>query len=213
MKLETYLRMAKSPFVSVPGLDLRRAPKGKLPWIEDGATVMGDSNLIIDYLESTYGSPLDGWLDPEQQAVALAFRRLIEENLYWAVLHGRWIEPAGWALTREAFFSRLPFPLGLLVPVVARRGLAREMWGQGMGRHSRDEIIAIGKADLTAVARFLGDKPYIMGERPSVLDAVAYASLANVLWVPIDSPLKSHLAGFPAVDAYCRRMKAEFYGP
>ena len=38
MKLETYLRMAGLPFESVYTLNLRRAPKGKLPFINDGGT-------------------------------------------------------------------------------------------------------------------------------------------------------------------------------
>ena len=109
MKLETYLRMAQLPFVA-PQISLRdigRAPKGKLPYVRDGTTVLADSTLIIVHPKATYGDPLDAWLSAEQRAVALAFQRLLEENLYWAVLHSRWIEPEGWAMTKEAFFGTL----------------------------------------------------------------------------------------------------------
>ena len=138
-------------------------------------------------------------------------RRLIEENLYWAMLHARWIEDTGWPMTRAAFFASMPAPLKWFVPHLARRTIRRELWNHGMGRHSPDEIYAIGKADLTALAEFLGAKPFMMGERPSSLDATAYASFANILWVPQETPLKTHLRQHPHVEAYCQRMKARYY--
>jgi hypothetical protein len=68
---------------------------------------------------------------------------------------------------------------------------------QGTGRHSRDEIYAIGCRDLTAIADLLSDQPYFLGAEPSSVDATAYAFLANVLWAPIDSPLRAHAAKLP----------------
>ena len=212
MKLETYLRMAGLPFENKHTLNLRRAPKGKLPFIDDNGTIVADSNLAIEHLKSRYGDPLDGWLSPGERAVSLAMRRLIEENLYWAMLYARWVDDTGWPMTRAAFFGRMPAPLKWFVPHIARRSVRRELWGHGMGCHSRDEIYAIGKTDLTALAEFLGAKPFMMGERPSSLDATAYASFANILWVPQETPLKAHLRQHPHVEALCQRIKGKYYG-
>lgn len=213
MKLETYLRMAGLPFEMPPFTvrDLQRAPKGKLPYIEDNGRTIADSTFIVDHLKATYGDKLDAWLTREQAAVALAFQRLIEENLYWAVVHTRWTEPKGWALTRPAFFDKLPGPLKWIVPPLARRGLGKEMHGHGMGRHAPDEILAIGRRDITALADFLGDEPYFMGEQPCSLDATAYAFIANLNWAPVESNLKQHARQYPQLEAYCRRMRARYY--
>lgn len=214
MKLETWLRMMQLPF-EAPRMtlaDMRKAPKGKMPYIEDNGRVVADSTFIIEYLQTTYGDKLDAWLSTEQRAVAVAFQRLLEENLYWAVVYTRWIEPAGWALTREVFFADLPAPLKLIVPPLARRGMRQELHGHGMGRHSPPEVYAIGQRDITALADFLGDKPFFMGEAPCTLDACAYAFLANVLWVPVESPLKQHAQRFPQLEAYCQRMRSRYYG-
>ena len=213
MKLETYLRMAGLPFeIPTPTLrHLQNAPKGKMPYVEDQGRIVADSTFIIDYLKTTYGDPLDGWLDASQKAVALAFQRLIEENLYWAVVYTRWVEPQGWELTRAGFFSKLSPPLKWVLPTLARRGIIRELHGQGMGRHSREEIMAIGRRDITALADFLSDKPCFMGEQPSALDASAYAFLANLLWVPVESELKRHAMQDPQLDAYCQRMRSRYY--
>jgi glutathione S-transferase len=210
MKLEMYLRMAGLPYEAVNAGDVLKAPKRKLPYIEDGVRVLADSTFIIDHLKASYGDLLDHWLDPVQRAVALAFQRLFEENLYWAVVYTRWADPAGWSKTREAFFSGLPAPLRWILPPLARRGMLNEMHGQGMGRHSPAEIHAIGARDVGAVADFLGDKPYLMGEQPCSLDAVGYAFLANLLWAPVDSPIRDALRERANLVAYCERMKARY---
>lgn len=213
MKLETYLRMAALPF-EIPRFQLQQlqgAPKGKMPYIVDGQHTLADSSLIIDYLKASYGDPLDSWMNAEQRAVALAWQRLLEEHLYWAVLYTRWIEPEGWALTRSAFFAGMPAPLCWIVPPLARRGMGKELQGQGMGRHSREEIYALGCRDITALADFLGDKPYLMGAQPCSLDAVAYGFLANLLWVPLESELKQQAQKYPQLQRFCERMKSRYY--
>ena len=213
MKLETYLRMAELPFEIVPASlqALQKAPKGKMPYIEDDGKFIADSGFIIDYLKACYGDTLDAWMNAEQRAVALAFQRLLEENLYWAVVHTRWVEEDGWQLTRVAFFADLPLPLKWIVPGFARRGLRGQLRGQGMGRHSADEIMAIGKRDITALADFLGSKDYVMGGRPCSLDACVYAFVANLIWAPVESALKVHAQRYPHLQAYGERMRSRYY--
>lgn len=212
MKLETWLRMAGLPFERVnDGLRVMKAPKAKLPYIEEDGRLVADTSFIIEHLKQRHGDRLDAALTPAERAVATAFQRLFEENLYWAVVHTRWADEAGWAKTREAFFGMLPAPMRWFVPALARRGLLAEMRGQGMGRHTVAEIHAIGIKDVTAVADFLADKPFMLGAQPTSLDATAYAFLANLLWAPVDSPIRRHAQGRPTLEAYCQRMKARYY--
>lgn len=211
MKLETYLRMAGLPYKLINNGDVMKAPKGKLPYIDDDGTLVSDTHFIIEHLKARYGDPLDAALTPLERAHATAYQRLFEEDLYWAVVHTRWIADAGWAKTREAFFAAMPMPLRLFVPSLARRGLRAEMRGHGMGRHSEAEIHAIGCRDVAAVADFLADKPYMLGASPSSLDATAHAFLANLLWAPVDSPIQRHAQGWPTLEAYCQRMKARYF--
>jgi hypothetical protein len=58
-----------------------KAPKRKLPYIDDGGTIVADTSFIIDHLKARYGDPLDAALPPLERAQATAFQRLIEENL------------------------------------------------------------------------------------------------------------------------------------
>lgn len=212
MKLETWLRMAGLPYELVNDGNVMKAPRGKLPYIEDGAQVIGDSHFIIEYLKQTYGDPLDADLTPAEQAVATAFQRLLEEDLYWAVVHTRWADESGWARTRQAFFGALPPPLRWIVPAMARRAVLSELRGHGMGRHDPAEIAAIGGRDIDALATFLAGKPFLLGERPRSIDACAYAFVANLLWAPFDSPLRERARTHANLEAYAQRMKARYFG-
>jgi glutathione S-transferase len=212
MKVETYLRMAGLPFELDSGANPLKTPKKKLPTIDDGGTLVADSTFIIDHLKARYGDPLDAALTAPERAVATAFQRLFEENLYWALVHTRWADDADWPKTSAAFFGGMAPPLRWFVPALARRGLLSELHGQGMGRHSVAEIHAIGCRDVSAIADFLADKPYMLGAQPTSLDATAYAFLANLLWAPFDTPIQRHAQARPTLQAYCQRMKARYFG-
>jgi hypothetical protein len=48
-----------------------------------------------------------------------------------------------------------------------RRQLKRTLYGQGMGRHARAEIVTLGTRSIAAIADFLGPKPFFMGSDSS----------------------------------------------
>lgn len=211
LKLETYLRMAGLPYEAPRKANLRNAPKGKMPYIEDQGKVIADSGLIIEYLKKTYGDKLDAHLNPLEKSQAVAFTRLMEEDLYWCAVHSRWIDDHNWEIVKQAFFSFLPPPLRQIVPPLIRSKVRKSLYAQGMGRHSPEEISQIGIRDLTALSNFLGDKPFFMGSQPTTLDAVAYGFLPNLLWTPFESPMKEYAQTKPNLVAYCERMKQRYY--
>jgi glutathione S-transferase len=211
MKMETWLRMAGLPFRIHAILNPARAPKGKLPYIRDNGMTMADSGLIIDYLKKAYGDKLDSALDPRQRATAHLIRRTLEESLYWSLLYDRWVVDENWAITGPSYFGALPPVVRRVVARLVRRATVRQIYAQGIGRHTRDEVYALGQADLSALAEQLGDNEYFLGAQPTSVDASAYAFIANLLWSPIDSPLTRAAKGHANLVAYAGRMKARYY--
>ena len=211
LKLETYLRMANIPYESVYGMEMGKTPKGKMPYIVDGDKKIGDSSFIIDYLKQTYGDSLDAHLSAVDRAISLAMCRLIEDNLYWAVIHNRWMEPENWEKTKVAFFSELPPIIKSIVPGIARKDTRQHLQSHGMGKHSSEEIYAIGFADITALSDFLADKQFFFGTEPTSLDAAAYGILANIVWAPFESPLKAKARQLENIGTYCDRMRDRYY--
>lgn len=211
LKLETYLRMANLPYEVADHADVRKAPKKKLPYIMDGDRTIADSSFIVDYLKQTYGDPLDQDLSLPEQGISLAFRRLMEENLYWVALYSRWAEDENWNVIREVFFSDLPPVLRAVVPTLVRRDTMKKLDSQGMGRHSREEIYEIGKKDVKALSDFLGGKPFLLGDRPTSLDATGYGFLANLFRVELPSVLADYARQFDNLSEYCDRMENQFW--
>ncbi len=207
MKLEVYLKLANIPYqvkhINNPG----RAPKSKLPFIKDGDQVIADSSLVIDYLKTKYGNTLDQHLTPRQIGQNIALQRMIEEHLYWIMVYSRWMDPAEWPKVKSAFFSHLPLLLRMTIPGLVRRGVKKALYQQGIGRHSQEEIYALGKQDITALAAMLNSQLFFCGEKPTTIDATAYGFLANILFSPVESPLKLHAQTISQLTAYCERMK------
>lgn len=211
MKVEAYLRMTGLPYRFAPNADIRKAPKRKFPVIEDNGKTIPDSGFILEYLQQTYGDKLDAHLAPAERAVALALRRLLEENLYWCMLYARWGVAENWRITRAAYFDFMPPVIRPLIAGMIRRQTLKALRGHGMGRHTPEEIYRIGKTDIGALSNFLADKPFFMGAQPTALDASAYAFLANLLWAPTRSPLTAHAESLPNLAAYCARMQARYW--
>ncbi len=211
LKVETYLRMAGLTYTTVDQRDPRKAPKGKLPYLTVGGRTVADSEMIVDYLKSTYGDTLDGRLTAEEQAVALAFRRLIEEHLYFAFVYFRWMDTNGWAVVKPAYFGAMPAPLRWFVPQLAKAGVRKTLLAQGIGRHGADGVAAKGGADLAALSTLLADKPYLQGAEPSSLDASAYGVLANILHAPVASALKARAVALENLRVYCNRIRERYF--
>lgn len=211
MKVETYLRMANLPYRVVPLSDPRKAPKGKLPYIDDSGSSVADSTFILDHLKTRYGDTLDATLNAGERAQATALRVMMEEHLYWCVAYSRWIDDANWPRTKRQYFGGMPPLLRDLVPNILRRKMRRTLYAQGIGRHTAAEIYRLGRNDLTAIATFLGDKSFMLGEQPTSLDATAYACLANIVCVPVTSPLKDFGLEQKNIVDYCARMRSRCF--
>ncbi len=210
-KVETYLRMAGVPYRVADAIPLT-APKGKLPYISDDGRKIADSRFIIEYLKDRYDADLDQGLSPLERAESMAFQRMIEDDLHWAaVMWPRWSQPHNWPANKQAIFGRIPPVLRDVIAWYVRRQIRKQVRGQGLGRNTENEIFHLGKQDLTALSDFLADKPFFMGDGPTTLDASAFGLLSNVLWCPIESPLKAHAQGLKNLVAFCERVRDQFF--
>jgi glutathione S-transferase len=215
IKLETYLRMAGVAYQTTtanPG----KAPKQKLPYITDGARTIADSSMIVEHLERTRGEPLDAHLDARQRALATALQALLEEHHYFIIMYVRWCTAAGVAayrptMLRYAEAAGIPRALRSFAIYMATRNLRGQAFAQGVARHAHTDIMATGQRHWIAVSELLGDQPFILGERPSTLDATVYAFLVSTIWAPFENEIKTHALAQPNLVAYAERLKAAYW--
>jgi glutathione S-transferase len=210
VKLETYLKMAGIEYRS-KAPNFAKAPKGRIPYVEFEGQIMGDSGLIIEEFKKRFGDPLDAKLTSEQRARAVAVGRLIEDHLYFAGAYLRWSDQESWEYVRDFFKSILPPVIGGLIIKKIRKDFLKDIQTQGMGKHTRDEVIALAREDLTAISVLLGDQPYFLGSEPTSIDATLYGFLIQYLWTPWDGPLKPYARSLRNLSDYCDRMKARYW--
>ena len=119
-KAEVLLKMSGLPYRTDQG-GFRRAPKGKLPYIEDAGTLVADSTFIRWHLEKKYGVDFDKGLSAPERATAWAFEKLCEEHLYWAVLESRWMNDRNFDRGPRQFFNVAPAPVQASAGTAGRR--------------------------------------------------------------------------------------------
>jgi glutathione S-transferase len=210
MKTEIHLKMADIPYRK-DNSGFHAAPKGKLPYIRDGKTVIGDSTLIRQHLEWSYGFDFDGGLDLQQRAMAWTTERLLEDHLYWAGLRSRWLDPVNFArgpaqmIGGETEAARAERRAGI------QAGVAAELFAHGLGRHSDEDILFLATHSLYSFATLLGDKDYLMGNRPCGADATACGVLSTIITPFFPSDLRENALGFDNLAPYVVRLLQTYY--
>ena len=136
---------------------------------------------------------------------------MLEEHLYWALGHARWMDDANFAKGPANFFRKIPAPIRTFVVPMIRRRVRQALYSQGFGRHSPDEVVALGTRSIDATASFLGTKAYMMGADPTGLDATAFAFMAGTLCPLFETPLRTVAERQDNLRRYVGRMTMRFY--
>jgi len=208
LKSEMALVHLKQEFELVVSGDPRSAPKGKLPYMEDDGTVIADSELILQHIDRKTNGGLYGHLSDEELADGYAFSRLVEEHLYWAVVASRWLDDAWWPNVASGFFGELPFPVRHIAPLLARRQVRQTYYQQGLGRHSLEEQKAFARRDLDALAKKVGDGPFLLGEKLTAFDFGIASLLAGALDNQPGTWMTAIAREFQPVVDYTERVQA-----
>jgi glutathione S-transferase len=83
-----------------------------------------------------------------------------------------------------------------------------------MGRFDRPQLLAQGIAGWQAVSDFLADQPFMLGDRPTALDATAYGFLGSVLGAQVfRSPVHDFIAERQNLVACWDRLRTTCWAP
>jgi len=209
-KLETYLRITEIPY-SIGPFSRSKAPKGKVPFVGIDGGMLGDSQLIVEKLEKRLAAagktPLDAGIGPRDHAIAHMVRRTLEEGLYFVGLYQRWKRDDGYAHIKAAFKQFVP---ALAIPIV-RRMTNKRLHAQGTGRHTYDEVMAIGSGDIDALAELLGERPFLLGDKPRTIDCSVFGFIEATAGFPLEGPLRKRIESHANLVAYRHRIRARWW--
>jgi glutathione S-transferase len=214
-----------SPFVTKTEVQLKMAglayrkqramppasPKGQLPYIEDDGQNIADSTFIRAHIEGKYGFDFDAGLSQTNRAQAWAFERMIEHHVYWAMVGARWVDPDNFARGPAHFFDGAPEDRREKLREDAQFRVAENYLLSGLGRHAPDDDVELAMRSIFALSVQLGDKPYLMGDKPCGTDATAFGALSGILTPFFESKLRAKAEQYDNLAAYVDRMMGQYF--
>lgn len=210
-KLETWLKMAEIPHQVDRNFNPLKAPKGKAPYIEIDGDYIADSSIIIDELTERYEVGLDADLSAEQRGQATLIQRTCENHLYFALVYSRWLVDAYWPTVRDTYFRGLAGPARYVVSGLARRKVKKLLHHEGTSRHDHATILASAKTDVDALADVLGDDPFFLGQKPTSIDATAFAFIDGLYQAEVARDFAALVEAHDNLIAYSERMRFRYW--
>ncbi|MCJ1382990.1 hypothetical protein MMC17_006103 [Xylographa soralifera] len=230
-KLEARLRFGGLTYRTEPG-SVPRAPRGKIPYIaisnaESGSqppTIVSDSSLISQKLvDDGLMSDLNAKLSLAEKAHDMALRALFEDRLYFYQNYERWIE--NYYTMRPGVLWMMPYPVQLVVGLLAYRKMTQTLYGQGTMRYSTEEISSFRKQiweNLNALlvesrnkSKKTGDGSEAFwvrgGAEPSEADSTVFGFIASALVCTAAPETGQVVRSFPVVVEYARRIHDRYF--
>lgn len=174
IKLETFLRAAQIGYTN--DFSKPKSVKSKTPWMTIDGEDIADSQFCIEMLlEKMPDKDISAHLSLEEKAVEKGLRSILEDNFYFCISYFRWVEGDLNYLKNKQFGS-LPGPAfshGTTLKIISKN-INNQIDGQGIGRHTREEIFSLSDKDLKALSDYLSDKEFMMGEKVCLIDCVLF---------------------------------------
>ena len=208
LKTEMALTHLGLDFTVHESLELNKAPKRKMPWLEDDGVIIADSDLILEHLDNKTNGGLFGHLSAQQVGVGTAFVRLAEDHLYWFIVASRWLTDDWFIHVKRDFFGSMPAPLGWLVSRMARKQMRQTYNLHGLGRHSPAEQEQLLRADLDAIAGQVSKRGFIVGNELSAFDFGVAAMLAAGMDNKPDTWVSVIANEYPALRDYIEKVQS-----
>uniref|UniRef100_A0A093V1A0 Failed axon connections like n=1 Tax=Talaromyces marneffei PM1 TaxID=1077442 RepID=A0A093V1A0_TALMA len=207
-KLEARLRFAGIAYNLEQG-SLLKAPRGKIPYI----SIVTSKNTTSEpeFLADT---------QLIKKTMDQALRALLEDKLYFYNGNERWNE--NYYTMRDGVMASIPYPIRVIVGLLAWRNNNAGLYSQGTGRFSAEEIHSFRDKiwhsldDLLAESRHKaasGQKVFwaLGGKGPTEADTSLFAFVIAGLVCDAGPDSRKLIRTLPNVIDYARRIHEEYF--
>ncbi len=209
-KAELLLKLSGQAYEGAKA-DLRKAPKGKMPYIKDNGVIIADSAFIRMHLEKKYGIDFSGGYSAREQGVGWALNALLEDHIYWLNIQDRWMDDENFFKGPVQFFNDAPAIIRSLIVKMVRKQVRKNIHAHGLGRHTAEERLELGKKAVDSVSNILGGNAYALGDRVCGTDASVYGMMSSLSCAYFRSEIGEYARTKTNIMNYLKRMTAEFY--
>ncbi len=210
IKALTLMKMSGLQF-ETKTMSFKQAPKGKAPYLVDDSKVIADSHFIQRHLELAHGVDFSSGYKPEDLAKGWAIARMLEEHFYFLSMNIRWMRDENFWKGPYQFFASAPAPIRPLIARIVRKKVAKTHNLQGLGRHTAEERLELAKGDLSAIESMLQNNRFLLGNKPSAVDA----SVLGFLWAAecphFKSEIGDHIRSRPVLMNYLSEMQNRYF--
>lgn len=204
MKLEGFLRWQNIDYqteIAQPD----QGPYKKVPFIGYNENILGDSNAIIYHLLADNNIQ---YADDADFSHGVAYQRLAEDHLYFALLYFRWMDDEVWPQLKDSFFQPIPEPMRTEVADQVREGVKQTLYSQGLGRLPKEDILEAAKADLAELNAHLAKHSFICGETMTHFDFAVWGILSQIIDSKLVIQLTPLAQPFTALQAFLARINS-----
>jgi len=188
LKLESWLKFHGIPYENVNHNAKLTSKKGTLPFIELNGKEVADADMI-ETLTQKFGKQMPAKLSQEQKSVQHAMIKMVENHLYWAIMDWRTSNVDN---ILKAYKIHLPTYLVSKAPLAALnlyfRFVVCKKAKKKVKSQELENVEMLGKNDLKVLRDLLGEKEFVFGNEPSLLDLVVFSQLAQLITVEKEYP-------------------------
>jgi glutathione S-transferase len=131
---------------------------------------------------------------------------MVEEHFHAVFEYELFVLDAGFARMKQMMAGEIPAILRPVVMPLARRSFKHHLFERGIARHSAAEVAAMGRADVDALAAWLGDRDWFIRDRPTRTDASIFGLLAVAIRSRLDTPVFTYVRAKPNLVAFVDRL-------
>ena len=171
----------------------------KFPAIQDGDAVVCDSTDIVYHLEEAHGGPSLIPADARDAALAHAIEEWADESLYFYEMTMRLTWEHNLDAALDEFAHSLPGVPKPQLKALILKASTQLTQAQGIGRKSREQVVADVARHFHALDGMLVDRPWLVGDALSVADIAVIAQVNALRYAEeaaAELDRKRHIAGW-----------------
>ncbi|KAK5577951.1 hypothetical protein RB653_002899 [Dictyostelium firmibasis] len=190
-------------------------PRGTLPFIRYNDEFVYDSYFILQWISKEFKhvtEKMEQSINNERdQAIDNITKRFIDEGLSYLGAYYRWVVPEYNKIIIPRLLAAIENPiLNSIIHSVANSGAIKK-YKSHLGNLSLDEVNSVSQTDIESLSKLLGSKKFIFGEHLSMADISMFSSLAQVYYVPVDTPIRLFLLEKQNLVKYVENVKSTIF--
>ncbi len=180
------------------------SPFGKFPALQDNDTAVCDSTDIVYYLEEKFSERSLVPIDPKLKAQMHITEDWADESLYFYEITMRFSWERNLRPNLDKVMETMPANLTKeQVLALMLSGSQQLVAAQGLGRKTREQIIADTERHIAAISSLVGEDGWMVGDAISLADLSVIAELRCLLDA---AEAREILKDYPQVSGWMARV-------